>query len=370
MAVMKKFWLVLLPLPLLFFWFLVPHQPLSAFLSRTTESTAVSIPEKYILKAECRDVNDSIEVAGEVLPEFQLQVKSEVGGKIKSLHVKAGQEVKAGELLCEIDDTDLQNQKASILTEIEGAQLGIDRAQRHYERGQELLKNKVITKESYDNLESDFALARNEWAKSQRKLQTVVDQITKARIVAPADGTVLELPVIEGEVVVPAASVNSGTLLMTLADLSRLLVKAHVNQVDVTSLHPRQAIQLTIESVRKEKMEGLVTFIAPLATLINNVKGFDIEASILKPSERLRPGMMVILTIPVSHVEQVVAIPVFAVFKGENESSLVYVLEEGKPLAREVVVGVSGLDYSEIKKGLKVGERILSVDPHALDNKS
>ena len=367
---MKKFLIFLFPLLLLFVWFFARHQPLRAFLSRSTESKAVQIPEKYILKAECRDVNDSIEVAGEVLPEFQLQVKSEVGGKIKSLHVKAGQAVKAGELLCEIDDTDLQNQKASILTEIEGAQLGIDRAQRHYDRGHELLKNKVITKEAIDNLESDLALARNEWSKSQRKLQTVADQITKARIVAPADGTVLELPVIEGMVVVPAASVNSGTLLMTLADLTRLLVKAHVNQIDVASLHPRQSVQLTIEAVKKEKLEGLVTFIAPLATLSNNIKGFDVEASILKPSKRLRPGMMVSLTIPVSHAEQVVAIPVFAVFKGENESSLVYVLEQGKPLAREVVLGVSGLDYSEIKKGLKVGEQILSVDPHAFDNKS
>lgn len=332
---------------------------------------AKGVPEQYVVEAECRDVDYSIDVAGDVAPEFQLEVKSEVGGKVKALHVEPGQTVKSGELLCEIDDTDLQNQKASVMTEITGSQLGVDRALHHYNRGKELYKAKLITKEAFDNLESDLAIAKNEQAKAQRRLQTVNDQLAKTRIAAPTAGTVLQVQVIEGQVVVAAGSVNSGTTLMTVADLSKLLVTTNVNQVDVALLQLKQLVNVTMESVKQETMEARVSFIAPVATIKNGVKGFQIQASILHPSPRLRPGMMVNLTVPVAHASQVVTVPISAVFRGKGDRRVVYLLEDdGKPKECEVVLGVAGLDYAEIKSGLKVGDRILSVEPRVLEKKS
>lgn len=368
---MKKIFVIFLfPLLLLVCWLATGHKPLAAYWKQFDGPRVQEIPEHYIATAECRDVDYSIDVAGDVAPEFQLEVKSEVGGKIKALHVEPGQVVKAGQPLCEIDDTDLQNQKASVMTEIAGGELGVDRALHHDNRGKELYKAKLITKEAFDNLESDLAIAKNELAKAQRKLQTVNDEINKARIVAPADGTVLQVPVIEGQVVVPAASVNSGTTLMTVADLSKLLVTTNVNQVDVALLRLKQLVKLTIESIKLETMEGRITFIAPVATIKNGVKGFQIQASILKPSPGLRPGMMVNLTVPVAHAKQVVTVPVSAVFRGANDCRVVYVLEGNVPQAREVVLGVAGLDYAEIKKGLQAGDRILTVEPRVLEKKS
>ncbi|MEI8234559.1 MAG: efflux RND transporter periplasmic adaptor subunit [Verrucomicrobiota bacterium] len=361
----------LIPLLLLFvFWLAADHKGLGTYWKQFAEPRAQEIPERYIVTAECRDVDYSIDVSGDVAPEFQLEVKSEVGGKIKALHVEPGQTVKAGQPLCEIDDTDLQNQKASVMEEIAGCQLGVDRAMHHDIRGKELYKAKLITKEAFDNLESDLDIAKNELAKSQRKLQTVNDEISKARIVAPADGTILQVPVIEGQVVVPAASVNSGTTLMTVADLSKLLVTTNVNQVDVALLQLNQLVKLTMESIKQETMEARICFIAPVATIKNGVKGFQIQASILKPSPRLRPGMMVNLTVPVAHANQAVSVPVSSVFRGINDRRVVYVLEGNTPKAREVVLGVVGLDYAEIKEGLKVGEHILAVEPRVLDKQS
>lgn len=359
--------LLLIPLAL---WFATGHKPVAGFWNRLTAPRAQEIPEKYVLTAECRDVDYEIDVAGDVAPEFQLEVKSEVGGKVKALHVEPGQKVKAGEPLCEIDDTDLQNQKASVMAEIDGGQLRVKRAQDHFNRGKELFKAKLVTKEAYDNLESELAIEKNELAKSQRRLQTVADQISKAQIIAPSDGTVLQVQVIQGQVVVPAASVNSGTTLMTVADLSKLLVTTNINQVDVALLQLKQMVKLTMEAIKQETMEGRVSFIAPVATIKNGVKGFQVQAAIIKPSPQLRPGMMVNLTVPVAHVEQAVTVPVAAIFRGRNERRVVYVLEDGKPTAREVILGVSSLEYTEIKKGLKAGEKILSVEPRVLEKKA
>jgi len=368
---MKKFFAIPLVLAavLLVLWFATGRKPISVYWSRVAAPNKPEVPSKYLVTAECRDVDYSIDMAGDVAPEFQLEVKSEVGGKVKALHVEPGQQVKAGEPLCEIDDTDLQNQKASVMTEIAGGELGVDRALRHFNRAKELFEAKLITKEAFDNLESDLAISRNELAKSQRKLQTVNDMISKARIIAPSDGTVLQVQVIQGQVVVPAASVNSGTTLMTVADLSKLLVTTYVNQVDVSLLQLKQLVKLTMESAKQETMEARVSFIAPVATVKNGVKGFQVQASILKPSPRLRPGMMVNLTVPVAHADQAVTVPISAVFKGQNENRVVYVLQENNPHERVVTLGVSSLDYTEIKSGLKIGERILSVEPRVLEKK-
>ena len=339
--------------------------------SRIRASRAEPIPSKYIVEADRRDIDYTIDVSGDVAPEFQLDVKSEVGGKIRSLHVVPGQVVTRGEVLCEIDDTDLRNQKASAQSQIEGQQLSVDRAQHNYDRGKELFAAKLITTEAFDNLVSDLALAKNGYERAERALQTIQDQISKARVIAPTAGTVLSVPVIEGLVVVAAASVNSGTTLMTIADLSKLLVDTNINQVDIARLQIRQAVKLTLESAKEESMDGRVTFIAPVASIKNGVKGFEVKAMISNPSRRLRPGMTVNMVVPVAHANGVLAIPVSAVFRGDNDRRVVYVLgAEDKPEQREVNLGISNLDYAEIKSGLKQGERILTVEPRVLEKKS
>ena len=159
---------------------------------------------------------------------------------------------------------------------------------------------------------------------------------------------------------------------MTVADLSKLLVNTHVNQVDVSRLRQKQTVELTLDSASEEKMEGRVIFIAPIASIKNNVKGFDVQALISKPSERLRPGMTVSMTIPVAHASDAVSVPIAAVFKGNNDTHVVYVLsgDENKPEARDVSVGITNLDYAEIKSGVKPGEQILTVQPRVLDKNS
>ncbi len=366
---MKKAPLILLAfvVVVLTLWF--SRNALGAYWQKIAGPSKTAIPEEYLATAERRNIDYSIEVSGDVAPEFQLEVKSEVGGKVKALHVEPGQQVKAGQLLAEIDDTDLQNSKASAVAEVTGCQLSVDRAMHNFNRGKELFKAKLITKESFDNLESDLAIAKNELSKSQRKLQSAEDQITKSRLVAAIDGTVLQVQVIEGQVVVAAGSVNSGTTLLTIADLSKLLVTTNVNQVDVARLSLKQVVTVRMESIKQETMDARISFIAPVATIKNSVKGFQVQAAILKPSARLRPGMMVNLAVPVAHADQAIAIPVSAVFKGRNDKQVVYLIENGVPREQEVTVGVAALDYAEVKEGLKPGDQILTVEPRVLEKK-
>lgn len=319
--------------------------------------------------AEKRDLDFSVEISGDVTPAFQLDVKPEVGGKLKALHVTPGQSVKEGELLVEIDDTDLLTEKGSAETEIEGAKLAMEKVKKNFERSRELYEQKLISREVFDNLSAEYHISENGLVKAQRKLQLVTDKLAKTRVTAPTEGTVLTVPVIEGQVVIAAASVNSGTTLMTIANLSKLLVETHINQVDVAKLELNQDVKLRAESLKDLELEATISFIAPVATVRNNVKGFQVQALIEKPSERLRPGMTVNMSIPIAAASDAISVPISAVFKGEGKKKVIYVRNGEITEQREVKIGVTNTDFAQIIKGVEEGEEVLLVEPHRAGQK-
>jgi RND family efflux transporter MFP subunit len=318
---------------------------------------------------EIRDIDYKVVVSGDVQPVTQLDIKAEVGGHIKTLNVVAGSKVKAGDALLEIDPVDIMTERDTAVTEIEGATLEVDRTEKDFTRAKDLFAQKLMTQEKFDDTASAFALAKNSLAKSQRRKQLVDDKLTKTKVMAPGVGTVLTMTLVPGQVIIPAASVNSGTTLMTIANLSTLLVETHVNQVDVERIREGQDVTLVAESIRDSEMLGKISFIAPVATVKNSVKGFTVQAIIEKPSPRLRPGMSVQMTVPVAHVEDVVTVPVRAVFRGENNSRVVYVFSKGKTERRVVKVGVSNVDFAQIVQGLSKGEEILLAEPERTPRK-
>jgi RND family efflux transporter MFP subunit len=329
----------------------------------SAQSKDAATGERQTARVEKRNISSSVELSGDVTPASQLEVKAEVGGKLKALHVEPGQSVNAGDLLVEIDDRELLTEKESILTEIDGAKLTVDRARKNYERGKDLAESKLISREVFDNLSSEFAISENGLVRAERKLQILEDKLLKTKVVAPAEGTVLTVPVIEGQVVIAAASVNSGTTLMTIADLSRLVVETHINQVDVAKLELNQKVKLRAESLRDLEMEATISFIAPGATAKNQVKGFQVQARIDKPNPRLRPGMTVNMTIPIARADDAVSVPITAIFKGENNARVVYVRNGTATEKREVKVGVSNIDHAQILNGVAEGEELLLVEP-------
>ena len=319
--------------------------------------------EELVATAEKRDLESSIDVSGEVTPAFQLEVKPEVGGKLNAVRVVPGQTVKQGDLLVEIDDRDLLTEKDSALTEIEGAKLSMEKAKKNFERARELFEQKLVSREVFDNLTAEFEIAQNGLVKAQRKLQLVEDRLQKTKVLCPTDGTVLTVPVVEGQVVIGAASVNSGTTLMTIANLSKLLIELHINQVDKARLTLDKAVQIRGDALKDETLEAHIAFIAPIATVKNNVKGFQVQALIEKADPRLSPGMTVTLNIPIGRAEDAISVPVAAVFKGEGNKRVVYVKNGDATEKREVKIGVTNIDHAQILNGVKEGEQILLIEP-------
>ncbi len=317
-----------------------------------------------------RDIEHTLLLTGEVIPAFQVDVKSEVGGKVKKLHAKTGDELRVGSPIATIDDTDLQTEKIAAETEIEGAQLAVDRNQGNYKRAKALFDEKLISQEVFDNLKADMLISENTLEKARSRLQTVKDKLRKTRIEAPADGTVLDVLVNEGQVVVAAASVNAGTILVSFADLSRLLVNSHVNQVDAPLLKQGQVLTVNAGNSKGQPVHARIEFIAPVATVKNNIKGFQVQAVLEDNNGQLKPGMSVSMAASVEKAPGVVAVPISAIFR-EQKQSVVYVRKAGSPPEkRRVEVGITDLGYAEIRSGLAEGEEIYLIEPTRPDPQS
>jgi HlyD family secretion protein len=320
--------------------------------------------------AERKDIRFNVKAAGEIGPAEQVSVRPEINGKIDELPVDLGDRVKKGDLLVKLDDKELENQKASLMTEKERATLQLAQAERNFKRAKELHEANLISMEVFEQTKTDYDLARNALDRSQRELAIIDERLGKTKIEAPFDCTILTRPVSIGQAVSGSGGFNSGTEVLTIADLNSMVINAHINQADVTRLKPNQEVEVAIEAVAGLTLTGRVERIAPQATIKNNIKGFAVRILLKDVGDKVRPGMTANITIPVSSADNVLAVPLAAVFTDRNPETgvserYVYVEdgETGTYERRTVRVGVSDLFFAEIQDGLQPDEVVLLEQP-------
>ena len=327
------------------------------------KSHAVSATTAHMNTApvERRDISFSVNAAGEIGPAEQVSVRPEINGKIEVLPVDVGDVVKKGDLLFKLDDKELQQEKASNVTDIDKARLGVEKGERDFKRAQRLLADKLISQELYDDTKTAYDLAKNALERAQRDLAITEEHLAYTIVHAPFNCTVLTRPVSVGQAVSGSGGFNSGTEVLTIADLNNMIINAQVNQADVPRLKPEQAVEVTVEAVAGLRVTGVVERVYPQATIRNNIKGYPARIALKNVDPRVRPGMTANVRIPVANAAGVTAVPLAAVFTEKNSDSgqmerFVYV-QQGELFEKRLVkVGISDYFYAEIQGGLSPGE--------------
>ena len=307
------------------------------------------------------NISFAVNAAGEITPAEQVSVRPEINGKIELLPVDVGDRAGAGDILFKLDDKELQQQRASNLTDVERAKLDLEKGERDYKRAKELLAEKLISQELYDNTRTIHELAKVALDRSQKDLAIIDERLTKTEVRAPFACTILTRPVSMGQAVSGSGGCNSGTEVLTIADLNSMDMNAHVNQADVPRLIAGQAVEVSIEAVAGLRVTGVVERIAPQATIKNNIKGFASRILLKNVDPRVRPGMTANVKIPVASAEHVQAVPLAAVYTEKNPETglmerFVYVQQGDSFEKRNVKVGVSDYFFAEIQEGLSPGE--------------
>jgi len=326
-----------------------------------TAATSAAPERATTATVELRSINFSVNAAGEIAPAEQVSVRPEINGLVELLPVDVGDRVKKDALLFRLDDKLLQQQRASNLTDIEKAKLNLEKAERDHKRSQQLLTEKLISQELYDDTKTIFDLAKNALERTQKDLALTDEQLTKTVVRAPFDCSVLTRPVSSGQAVSGSGGFNSGTEVLTIADLNNMIINAQVNQADVPRLKVGETVEVTVEAVTGLRVTGEVERIYPQATIKNNIKGYPVRIVLKNVDPRVRPGMTANVKIPVASADNVTAVPLSAVFTervSENGpmERFVYVQQDDTFEKRNVKVGVSDYFYAEIQEGLKEGE--------------
>jgi RND family efflux transporter MFP subunit len=328
---------------------------------QTATAATLSVDRPTVATVGLRDISFAVNAAGEISPAEQVSVRPEINGLIETLNVDIGDRVKKNELLFKLDDKELQQTKASNLTDIDRSKLELAKAQRDHARAKKLLEAKLIAQEVYDDTLTAYDLARNALERSQRDLAITEEHLTKTVVRAPFDCTILTRPVSTGQAVSGSGGFNSGTEVLTIADLNSMIINAQVNQADVPRLKPDQPVEVTIEAVPGLKVTGTVERISPQATIKNNIKGYAARILLKNVDERVRPGMTANVKIPVASADNVTSVPLSAVFTEKNSDNsqyerFVYVQQGDLFEKRNVKVGVTDFFYAEIQEGLAEGE--------------
>jgi len=317
-------------------------------------------------KAERRDIAETITASGEIVPAQRAEVKSEVSGRIAKLLVKDGEAVAQNQLLLELDRSELLSQKEELSRAIESAELRAEKAQRDFKRIQGLFQQEFASEKDFQDADTELKLSRNDLEIQRQRLQPLDEKLANTTIRAPQAGVVLNCDLHEGEVIVGAGSMAQSTVIMEVADLSRLLVKTDINEVDVVRLTNGLGVSVTFDSVPGVTVPGVVSSISPAAEVKDKTRGgprtFPVEVTCDAVDSRIKPGISANVSVPLSRATGVVAVVVSAVFS--ESTNKVAFLKTGKAFEKTpVTIGINDAQYVEVRTGLKEGDEVALVRP-------
>jgi HlyD family secretion protein len=310
---------------------------------------------------------------GQIQPRQKFQVKSKISGIVRRALVQVGDTVKAGDPLFEIAPTPTPLEATEVDRRVESAQASFRRAESDYNRSLELTKSGVLPKSDADAKKEAYELARVALTKAQQDRELVRrGNITtgsgESIIRAPAAGTVLTRTVNEGDPIVPLTSYQPGTEMATIADMSDLIFKGTVDEIDVGKLSMAMVARIKVGALPTDVVTGHVARIAPQAQQKEGATLFDVEIE-LDPGQKitLRAGYSANADVIIREKKDVLTLPERLVtFEDGGKKTFVEIPgadAKAEPKKVEIKTGVSDGLNVEIISGLKKGEKVVERPP-------
>jgi HlyD family secretion protein/macrolide-specific efflux system membrane fusion protein len=285
---------------------------------------------------------------GKVQPREKVEVKSKVAGQVAKVFVDAGNRVKKSQLLLQLDPVDSQRSVARSEADLAAAQNALEFAELQLARRQKGLAERGVAQIDVDTALSEVKAKKVAVQTATVALNAAQDQLRYTRVLAPMDGTVTERGIQPGEVVTPGVQASfDGKSLLTISDLSVLIVKADLNQIDVAKVKLGQKVTVTLDALPGKSYEATITKIAPASITPKDkqVDVFPVEATLTKADSEIKPGMTADVRIHIESLPNVLSLPIEAVLK-----------EQGKQLVNKVMSGPDGKERTQ-KIEVKVGAR-------------
>lgn len=306
-----------------------------------------------------RDLSLSIQATGIVKPQIGAEVKvgSRASGVVKTLYVKNGDYVNKGDILAVLDDAELSAQYRLQSANLDNANTLLKYATLDMSRTRALAEKDFASSQEYDNRVKEHDLAEARVASQQAATDLAAAQLGFTKIYAPISGVIGSVSTQEGETV--AAEFVSPTF-VTIIDLSRIEVRAYVDETDIGKVKAGQEASFTVDAYPGATFHGVVTAIYPKAEIRDNVVNYIVIINIenIPEGTQLRPEMTTYVDIVNNRGTRVLCIPGNAI-RNRDTATIVYVLEDGHPVERSITTGIKNKSLTEVRSGLKENEQVI-----------
>jgi len=345
----------------------------------------------------------TVTASGRIVPKSAVDISADITGRIVTIPVKEGQMVTKGTLLLRIDPSQYEAAVARAQAMLSSAEASSLQARANRDQAQRALDRANALKQTAPNLVSDEQLeqaqtqfdvaqalatsAEHQVSQARAGLREAQDALAKTVLRSPIDGQVTRVAVEEGEVAVPGTFSRETGLLMTVSDLSVIIVKVQVDETDVVRLHLGDSADVTIDAFPDTSFSGRVSKVSQSAILAaaaaaaagtaDRAVDYDVEVTLDRPPPDIRPDLSATAKVITATRDSALSIPIIALTvrehrpistetapvdttKAKKETEGVFVVDQGTAQFRPVKVGIAGEEYFEVLDGLREGDTIVA----------
>ncbi len=322
-------------------------------------------------KVERQKISTSITATGTIEPVTSVTVGTQVSGIVAKLYVDYNSVVKKGQVIAELDKTNLTSELNTAKANLASAQSTLDYQKANYNRYKALYDKGLVSTNDFENAELNYEKALESVKSSRQSVNKAETNLGYATITSPIDGVVLSKSVEEGQTV--AASFNTPELFTIAQDLTNMRVIADIDEADIGGVKEGQRVSFTVDAFPDDQFEGKVTQVRQQATTSSNVVTYEVVISAPNQDLKLMPGLTANVTIYTLETDHVVTVPNKALRFVPNEALLdkdqkiedcegankVWTKEGNIFKAHAVETGTTNGMLTEILSGIKEGDEVL-----------
>ena len=318
------------------------------------------------------DLSTSITATGTIEPVTQVEVGTQVSGIIDKIYVDYNSEVHKGQVIAELDKTNLLSELASAKSNLSNYQSNLDYQTSNYNRYKTLYEKGLVSTNDYESARLSYQQAMQQVAMQQMSVQKAQTNLGYATITSPIDGIVLSREVEEGQTV--ASAMTTPTLFIIAQDLTNMRVIAKIDEADIGGVKEGQHVMFTVDTYPDDQFDGAVTQVRQQATTESNVVTYEVVISAPNESMKLKPGLTANVNIYTMEMHDILSVPSKALRFAPNELLLqddekiidcegmakVWVREGKDFKAIPVQVGRTNGVFTEIVSGVKEGTEVIT----------
>lgn len=319
------------------------------------------------------NIQNSITATGTIEPVTSVTVGTQVSGIVSKLYVDYNTVVKKGQIIAELDKTNLTSQLNSAKTQLAVAQSQLNYQTANFNRYKTLFQKGLVAADEYENAQLSYKQAKEQMVSAKEEVQRAQTNLGYATITSPIDGVVLSKSVEEGQTV--AASFSTPELFTIAQDLTNMQVVADVDEADIGDVREGEKVSFTVDAYPDDTFEGVVKQVRQEATTTNNVVTYEVVISAPNADLKLKPGLTANVTIFTAERKGVLSVPSKAlrftpqketvgkmkiIDNNANAKNKVWTIEHNAIVSHKVNVGMTDGTNTQILSGIPTGLKVIT----------